>query len=141
MKKAMIVAAVVSAWLGSRLIGLAQEHLEHGEHHEQGDHAEQQEQGGDLDGPATVTGEILDMACYVGHGAMGQDHKECASTCIKSGLPVGIKGQDGRTYLIIGEHKPLNEKLAPLAAETITVRGKHVERDGIRMITNAEVVE
>ncbi len=88
----------------------------------------------------TVTGEVLDMACYLDHGATGAKHAECAKTCIESGLPVGIKGNDGKTYLVIGEHKPLNKELAAHAAKTITVRGKAVSRDGFHMIANAELV-
>jgi hypothetical protein len=87
----------------------------------------------------TVKGEVLDMACYLDHGAHGEKHAECAATCISSGLPVGIKGEDGRTYLLIGEHKPLNSVLAEYAGKTITVKGKLVSRDGISMIENAEI--
>jgi hypothetical protein len=87
----------------------------------------------------TVKGEVLDMACYLDHGAHGAKHAQCAATCIESGLPVGIKGEDGKTYLLIGEHKPLNSELAKYAAKTITVKGKLVSRDGINMIENAEI--
>jgi len=89
----------------------------------------------------TVKGEVLDMACYLDHGAHGEKHAQCAATCIESGLPVGIKGEDGKTYLLIGEHKPLNKELAQYAAKTITVKGKLVSRDGINMIANAEIVK
>jgi len=89
---------------------------------------------------ATVTGEVVDMACYLDHGAQGAKHAGCAKTCIESGLPVGIKAADGKTYLVIGDHKPLNEKLAPLAAKTVTVRGKLTTRDGISLLSNAEIV-
>jgi hypothetical protein len=87
----------------------------------------------------TVTGEVLDMACYLDHGAHGEKHAQCAATCIESGLPVGIKGEDGKTYLLIGEHKPLNKTLAEYAGKTITVKGKFSSRDGINMISNAEI--
>ncbi|MEO6187949.1 MAG: hypothetical protein ABIO82_04335, partial [Ginsengibacter sp.] len=33
------------------------------------------------DDPKTVTGEILDMKCYMASGAHGDGHKECAATC------------------------------------------------------------
>jgi hypothetical protein len=89
----------------------------------------------------TVKGEVLDMACYIDHGAMGAKHADCAKKCIESGLPVGIKGEDGKTYLLIGEHKPMNKTLAAHAAKTITVRGKAVSRDGFNMIENAEIVQ
>ena len=87
----------------------------------------------------TVKGEVLDMACYLDHGAHGEKHAQCAAKCIESGLPVGIKSEDGKVYLLIGEHKPLNSELAQYAAKTITVKGKLVSRDGINMIENAEI--
>lgn len=88
----------------------------------------------------TKTGEVVDMACYIDHGATGQKHADCAKKCISSGLPVGLKAADG-TYLLIGDHKPINKQLAPLAAKTITVKGKLVEKDGFKMIENAEIVK
>lgn len=91
------------------------------------------------DETVTVKGEVLDMACYLDHGAHGDKHAQCAATCISSGLPVGIKGEDGKTYLLIGEHKPLNSELAQYDGKTITVKGKLASRDGINMIENAEI--
>jgi hypothetical protein len=87
----------------------------------------------------TVKGEVLDMACYLDHNATGEKHADCAKKCINSGLPVGIKADDGKTYLLIGEHKPLNSELAQYAGKTITVKGKLSSRDGINMIENAEI--
>lgn len=88
----------------------------------------------------TVTGEVLDMACYTDHGAHGAKHAACARMCIENGLPVGLKGTNGVTYLLIGEHKPANAELAEYAAKTITVQGKFVSRDGINMIENIEIL-
>jgi hypothetical protein len=84
-----------------------------------------------------ITGEVIDMACYVDHNATGEKHADCAKKCITSGLPVGLKADDGKTYLLIGEHKPLNDQLAQYAAKKITVEGKVTSRDGIYMIENA----
>ncbi len=86
-----------------------------------------------------ITGEVVDMACYVDHNATGEKHADCAKKCIASGLPVGIKADDGKTYLLIGEHAPLNKELADYAAKKITVEGKVVSRDGINMIENAVI--
>ena len=89
-----------------------------------------------------VTGEILDLACYLSSGAKGASHASCAKTCIKGGLPVGIKSDsDSKLYLIIGDHQSLNDKLASVAAETVTIEGKLVMRDGLSMITNASIQE
>lgn len=79
------------------------------------------------------------MVCYIDHNATGEKHADCAKKCISMGLPVGIKGDDGKTYLLVGEHKPLNNELAQYAAKTITVEGKVTSRDGINMIENAEI--
>ena len=89
----------------------------------------------------SVTGEVLDMACYLDHGAHGEKHADCAKMCISSGLPVGIKSADGTVYLLIGEHKPANAELAEYAAKTITVKGKYVSRDGINLLENIEIVK
>jgi hypothetical protein len=88
-----------------------------------------------------ITGEVVDLMCYIDHGAVGEKHAQCARTCIESGGPVGLLTKDGNVYLVIGEHKPINKKLVPLAAKTITLKGKVVERGGMKMIENAEIVK
>ncbi len=87
----------------------------------------------------TLTGEIVDLMCYLDHGAKGEKHKGCASKCIKGGGPVGLLTEDNQLYLVIGDHKPLNDTLADKAAQTVTLKGKVVERNGMRMIENAEL--
>jgi len=87
----------------------------------------------------TVKGEVVDLMCYLDHAAKGDKHAGCAKTCIKSGGPVGLLTADDQLYLIVGEHKPMNDTLAEYAAKTITVKGKVVERNGMKMIQNAEI--
>lgn len=89
----------------------------------------------------TVKGEVVDLMCYIDHGAVGEKHAKCATTCIESGGPVGILTADGKLYLVIGEHKPMNKELTPLAAKTVTLKGKVVERSGMKMLENAEIVK
>src|SRR5438309_3911789 len=86
-----------------------------------------------------ISGEVIDMACYIDHNATGDKHAGCAKKCITSGLPLGLKADDGKTYLLIGEHKPLNTELAQYAAKKITVEGKVTSRDGVNMIENAVI--
>jgi hypothetical protein len=88
----------------------------------------------------TIKGEIVDLMCYLDHGAKGDKHKGCAEKCIKGGGPVGLLSGD-RLYLVVGDHQPVNEELAPKAAQTVTLKGKVVERHGMRMIENAQIVE
>ena len=88
----------------------------------------------------TVTGEVLDMTCYISDNLSGPDHAECAKTCIRKGLPVGIKSRDdGRVYLLVGDSKSLNDQLADYAAKTITVKGKIRSRDGFAMLDNVTI--
>ena len=86
----------------------------------------------------TVKGEIVDLMCYLDHGAKGDKHKGCAEKCIKSGGPVGLLSGDD-LYLVIGDHKPINDELAAKAAQTVTLKGKVVEKHGMKMIENAEL--
>jgi hypothetical protein len=86
----------------------------------------------------TIKGEVVDMMCYMDHGAKGEKHKGCATKCIDSGGPVGLlSGND--LYLVVGDHQPMNKELAPYAAQTVTLKGKVVERHGVKMIENAEI--
>ena len=122
--KVVVAAGFISALASSPLL-LAQEH------------------GKDsLDASASkeITGEVVDMMCYLDHDARGDGHAGCAAKCIKGNGPVGIVS-DGKAYLIVGDHKPMNDALAEFAGKTITVRGKMAERGGIAMLENAEIVK
>ena len=107
--------------------------------HEGHEHANGSKEGMGTGETKKITGEVIDMACYVDHNATGDKHADCAKKCITAGLPVGLKADDGKTYLLIGEHKPLNAELAEYAAKKITVEGKVASRDGIYMIENAVI--
>jgi len=89
----------------------------------------------------TIKGEVVDLMCYLDHGAKGEKHKGCAKKCIEGGGPVGLLTADDQLYLVIGDHQPLNKELSGKAAETVTLKGKVVERNGIKMIENAELQE
>lgn len=86
-----------------------------------------------------VKGEVLDMTCYIAHNLSGPQHAECAKTCIRKGLPVGIKGENGKTYLLVGKTQPVNAELADYAAKTVTIRGKETMRDGFAQLQVEEI--
>ena len=88
----------------------------------------------------TVTGEIVDLMCYADHNATGDKHASCAAKCIKGGGPVGIVSE-GKTYLVVGDHKPMNDQLAEYAGKTVTLKGKLASNGGIAMLENAEIVK
>jgi hypothetical protein len=119
------VSAIFIASLACAPLAIAQEH----------------EHGDDAAASKEVTGEVVDMMCYVDHNAVGEKHgQSCGAKCIKSGGPVGIVSE-GKAYLVVGEHKPINDQLAEYCGKNITVKGKPAERGGIAMIENAEVVK
>ena len=89
--------------------------------------------------PITVTGEVLDMACYIASNLSGPEHAECARTCIRNGLPVGIKAPDGKAYLLVGANMPLNAQLADYAAKTVTVKGIVRRREGFLMLDQVTI--
>ena len=86
-----------------------------------------------LDGgkPATITGELVDVSCYLQLGKKGEAHIPCGSDCIRHGQPAGILASDGKvTILFVEEHDPrrkgeidVKEKLASLVAKQVTASG------------------
>ena len=103
--------------------------------------AQEHEHGKDAAASKEVTGEVVDMMCYVDHNAVGEKHGQaCGAKCIKTGGPAGIVSE-GKAYLVVGEHKPINDQLAEYCGKNVTVKGKIAERGGIAMIENAEIVK
>jgi len=87
-----------------------------------------------------VTGEVLDMTCYIASNLSGPDHAECAKICIRNGEPAGIKARDGKVYLLTGEPgQSINAKLAEYAAQVVTIKGKQTVRDGFAQLQVEEI--
>jgi len=87
-----------------------------------------------------VTGEVLDMTCYIASNLSGPDHAECARVCIRSGEPAGIKAQDGKVYLLTGEPgHSINAEVAEYAAKTVTIKGRQSVRDGFAQLQVEEI--
>ena len=87
-----------------------------------------------------VTGEVLDMTCYIAYNLSGPDHAECARVCIRNGGPVGIKAQDGKVYLLTAEPgQSVNAELADYAAKIVTIKGRQTARDGFAQLQVEEI--
>ena len=90
----------------------------------------------------TLTGEVVDVFCYLSHGkdGLGKGHAGCAKKCIQSGLPVALKVGDQLYLAAMSSHDPANKALADFAGEQVTVHGKVLEKDGQHLIsiTNVE---
>jgi len=118
--------------------GAARAHEEHA--HDAGA-SQPQTAGGDAVQEDTLTGEVVDVFCYLSHGeeGLGAKHAGCAKKCIKGGLPVAIKVGDQLYLASMADHAPANERLADLAAKQVTVHGKVMERDGQRLIAISSI--
>jgi hypothetical protein len=84
----------------------------------------------------TVRGEILDLACYIGHGATGEEHAPCAVKCVKGGQPMGLLSADGKVYLLVANHNDAAafEQAKELAGKQVELQGTSMSRDGIQAV-------
>lgn len=91
----------------------------------------------------TWKGEVLDAGCYLGHGAMGPKHKECALKCAANGMPLMLM-VDGKAVLLTLDHDnadPYNS-LKEMAGSVAEVTGTMFTRGGVTGIdvTGAKLV-
>jgi len=121
-----IGAGLVTVALGAGAMGQAHE----------GEHDEAQEAAASAGQPQTLTGEVVDVFCYLSHGAEGQgkSHADCAKKCIGSGMPVAIKVGDALYLATMADHNPANKTLVQYAGQQVTVQGEVLEQDGQRLI-------
>ena len=95
-------------------------------------------------GKKTFVGHVVDLACYVGHGSIGDSHRECATTCAKAGIPLAILDQQTHTlYLPLAKdhHAPANTELMPFVEKDVRVTGTIVEKDGMKAILLESIAE
>ncbi len=84
----------------------------------------------------SITGEIVDLGCYLGHGAKGEQHKECATKCIAGGMPMGILTKTGTLYLLTMNHDdaaPFNQ-CKDWAGSEVKVTGTSMVKNGMKAI-------
>jgi hypothetical protein len=92
--------------------------------------------------PTTLTGEVVDLSCYMGHGAKGMDHAKCATSCITKGQPVGFLTTDGTLYVILGQnHETANSKVVTFAGKKSTITGTVKDENGLKAIELASIAE
>jgi hypothetical protein len=83
----------------------------------------------------SLVGEVVDLHCYLTRSARGAEHKGCADACIGRGVAPGLLTSDGKLYLLLSE-KPFSAKdaVAGRAGDTVTVRGRVLERGGVQAV-------
>jgi len=86
--------------------------------------------------PQTISGEIVDLGCYLGHAAKGASHKECGLKCIANGMPMGILTEKGVLYLLTMNHDnadPFNSTKG-WASQQVKVTGVVSVRQGMKAL-------
>jgi hypothetical protein len=92
----------------------------------------------------TVTGEIIDVKCYITGmmGGKGEEHKQCAIDCINGGLPVGIlEDKTEKVYAVVpkGGMKGANEELVQYAAQKVKLTGMIAKKGGQNLFIYSKV--
>ena len=85
----------------------------------------------------TVTGEVIDSACYIKMGANGSGHRECTQGCADNGVPLALleQGTDQVIWLASKERgQSPNEALKPHASHIVKITGEYVERGGAKVL-------
>jgi hypothetical protein len=94
----------------------------------------------------TVSGEVVDVACYLMTDAKGPDHAKCAAACAKNGSALGILTADGKLYvsLLPDDHKNNpNHMLMDHIGHTVEAKGLVRVKGGVQgmMIKSVAMAE
>ena len=95
----------------------------------------------------TLSGEVLDMDCYMNEGASGKDHASCAVKCLGDGAPVGLLTADGKAYFLTANESKGKEKyyqqVRDLGSQQVKITGVIQNRAGAMClrIDNLEKLE
>jgi hypothetical protein len=93
-------------------------------------------------GNRSITGEVIDPACWVVNGAKGEAHKECAIACAKAGQILAIlERKTNKVYLLVSERpgEDPNKGLTDFIAQAVVVKGKVYTRGGLLAVKVASV--
>ena len=146
MKRYLFLSIVLAAWAAwaawvvvpDRIAPLwAQDHKGHGDGHDEGDDHDDGDDDHKVKGEkVTLTGEIVDLHCFLLHPDSGQGakHAKCATACMNKGLPIGLWSGE-RVYLLLGQgHDSVKGQAAPQAGKKIEVQGTRFQRYGMWVI-------
>ena len=90
----------------------------------------------------TITGEVIDVSCYMQLGKRGAAHVDCGTKCIKNGQPIGLLDKDDDIFILFAEeHHPrrdgeadLKSTFLPFLSKTVTVTGMKTEMKGYKAL-------
>ena len=84
----------------------------------------------------TVTGEVVEMWCYLEAGDRGPAKQACATACAKAGNPIALVDDKGQLYILAGlkSHQPAQELLLDKMSARVTVTGTLVRNANVQMV-------
>jgi len=90
----------------------------------------------------TLTGEILDLSCYLQLGKHGDKHSSCGKKCLAAGQPIGLLTKTGDLYLLIDEeHDPRRDGMTTFRsaaadnfAKVMTITGTQTTVNGTKAV-------
>lgn len=94
-----------------------------------------------------VTGEVIDSWCYITEimYPLGTAHHQCAVWCAAGGIPVGLKDDDGKVYMVLKVESDTtsvaNPALLRIQTHRVTAEGDLYVRDGINYLLVNKVVD
>lgn len=91
-----------------------------------------------------VTGEVVDVACYLSGDARGPEHVACATACAKAGGALGILTADGKLYvsLLPDDHrKSPNHLLMDFIGKNVEAKGYVRVKGGVNGLMIRSVKE
>jgi hypothetical protein len=81
--------------------------------------------------PVTITGEVVDVSCYLQLGKRGAAHVECGSKCVANGQPLGIVDKDDNLYVLFPEeHHPRRDGDVDIKSKFVLLMAKNVKVQG-----------
>ncbi len=95
----------------------------------------------------TVTGEVIDSWCQITGimYALGTAHHQCALWCAAGGIPVGIRADDGKIYVVLKLENDTTSVAGPglmrIQTHRVTAEGDFYRRDGLNYLVVNRVVE
>lgn len=82
--------------------------------------------------PETITGEVVDVSCYMQLGKTGEKHIDCGSKCARAGQPIGVLTAEKELYLVMPEeHHPRRDGQVSLKDAFAEQMGKQVKVTGM----------
>ena len=85
----------------------------------------------------SVTGEVIDSACYIKMGARGESHRECAQKCADAGIPLALVEEGSNKVVWLASENDAetpNKTLRPFAGRKVTITGSWAERGGAKLL-------